>query len=339
MAHLTILMPAFNAAPYIREAVDSLLQQTFQDFELWIIDDGSTDSTPKIIRSFSDARIKKFYFDQNRGRVLLINEFVKKVSSEFFTVTDADDASHPQRLQMQLNLFSKDPELMMCGTSYWAMDDKGYLFRELRLPIEHKEVYNQMPSRCQFLGATTIMRSSLITCFPDFYRGYFKDNIADSDLASRIVDRFKAVNVGQPLYYYRMVRNSLTRKNVTIRSLILYHAIAFLSAERRSLGEDSLMKNEPETVDTFLGELSKPYVADSSFIYRHTAFTHLYWKVMDEAWQNGFLAWRTNPWHGKNYFLLVYLAAKTAHYFLEDRFRSIHYKTHFGKPLLLIHEY
>ncbi len=339
MAQLTILMPAFNAASYIAEAVDSLLQQTFQDFELWIMDDGSTDSTPKIIRSFSDARIKKFYFDQNRGRVLLINEFVKKVTTEFFTVTDADDASHPQRLQMQLNLFSKDPELLMCGTSYWAMDDKGFLFRELRLPTEHKEVYNQMPSRCQFLGATTIMRSTLINILPEFYRLYFKDNIADADLASRIVDRFKAVNVNEPLYCYRMVKSSLTRKSVTIRSLILYHAIAFLSAERRSQAEDSLMKNEPETVDTFLGELSKPYVADSSFVYRHTAFTHLYWKVMDEAWRNAFLALRANPLNGKNYFLLIYLAAKTVYYSLKDRFWSIHYKTHFGKSLLLIHGY
>jgi len=338
MAQLTILMPAFNAALYIHEAVDSLLQQTFQDFELWIMDDGSTDSTPQIIQSFSDVRIKKFYFDQNRGRVLLINEFVKKVSTEFFTVTDADDVSHPQRLQMQMNLFSKDPELMMCGTSYWAMDDQGYLFRELFLPTEYKEVYEQMPSRCQFLGATTIMRSTLINILPEFYRLYFKDNIADADLASRIVDRFKAVNVSEPVYYYRMVKSSLTRRRVTIRSLNLYQAVAFLSAERRSQAEDSLMKNEPETVDKLLGEISKAYVADPSFLFRHTAFTHLYWKVIDEAWRNTFLAVRTNPLHGKNYFLLIYLAAKTVYYLFEDRFWSIHYKTHFSKPLLLVHE-
>ena len=144
MAQLTILMPAFNAALYMVEAVDSLLNQTFEDFELWIIDDGSKDSTRQIIEAFSDIRVKKYYFEQNRGRVLLINEFVKKVTTEFFTVTDADDISHPQRLQLQMDLFKKDAELMMCGTSYAAMDDKGFLFRELRLPADYKQVYEQM---------------------------------------------------------------------------------------------------------------------------------------------------------------------------------------------------
>ncbi len=339
MARLTILMPTFNAAPYVGQAVDSLLQQTFRDFELWIIDDGSTDNTRQIIQSLSDARIKKYYLNENRGRVLLINEFVKKVSTDFFTITDADDVSHPHRLQMQMDLLHKDEELMMCGTSYWAMDEKGFLFRELLLPTEYADVSNQMPSRCQFLGATTIMRSTVITSFPEFYRLYFKDNLADADLASRIVDRFKAVNVNKPLYGYRMVKTSLTRKSVTIRSLILYQAVAFLSAERRSNGADSLVKNEPQTVDKFLDEISKPYVADPSFVFRHAAFTHLYWKVIDEAWRNAFLALRANPLNGKNYFLLVYLAAKTVYYSLKDRFWSIHYKTHFGKSLLLIHEY
>ena len=338
MAQLTILMPAFNAALYIVEAVDSLLNQTFKDFELWIIDDGSVDNTRQIMESFSDSRIKKFYFEQNRGRVLLINEMVKKVTTEFFTVTDADDISHPQRLQLQIDLLKKDADLMMCGTSYAAMDDKGFLFRELRLLTDYKEVYGQMQSHCQFLGATTVMRSTLITSFPAFYRLYFKDNIADADLASRIVDCFKAVNLSAPLYYYRMLKTSLTRKSVTVRSLNLYQAVAFLSAERRSTGIDSLMKNEPEAVDKFLIKISKEYDVDPSFVFRHAAFTHLYWKVTDEAWRNAFLAWRTNPFHAKNYFLLIYIAAKTIAYFLTDRLMATHYKTHFGKPLLLVHE-
>ena len=63
MAQLTILMPAFNAALYMVEAVDSLLNQTFEDFELWIIDDGSIDNTQQIIEAFSDIRVKKYYFE------------------------------------------------------------------------------------------------------------------------------------------------------------------------------------------------------------------------------------------------------------------------------------
>lgn len=326
-------MPAYNVAPYLTEAVDSLLGQTFKDFEVWIIDDGSTDNTREVIRSFSDSRVKGFFFTENKGIVVVVNEFVKKVNSDFFTITGADDISHPNRLQLQIELLKNDPELMMCGTSYVAMDEKGFLFRELRLPVSYTEVYNQMPARCQFLGGTTIMRSSLINYFPEFYRLYFKDNIADSDLASRIVDQFKAVNLSPSLYYYRIVRTSLSRKNVTVRLLNLYKAIAFLSEQRRKSGEDSLMKGEPEKVDKFLLGISKEYTDDPSFVYRHTAFTHLYWKVIDGAWGNAFKALHANPFHAKNYFLFVYLAMKSCYYFFAERFTRMHYKTHFDKPL------
>ena len=63
MAQLTLLMPVYNAAPFLREAVDSLLQQTFTDFELWLIDDGSTDTSRAIMQSCTDARIRFFWFD------------------------------------------------------------------------------------------------------------------------------------------------------------------------------------------------------------------------------------------------------------------------------------
>jgi glycosyltransferase involved in cell wall biosynthesis len=326
-------MPAYNVAPYLIEAVNSLLNQTFKDFELWIIDDGSTDNTREVIKSFSDPRVKGFLFDENRGIVLVVNEVVKKISSDFFTITGADDISHPQRLQLQIEALRNDQELMMCGTSYAAVDERGFLFRELHLPTNYMDVYKQMPARCQFLGGTTIMRSSLINYFPEFYRLYFNDNIADSDLASRIVDQFKAVNLSPSLYYYRIVRTSLSRKNVTVRLLNLYKAIAFLSEQRRKSGEDSLMKGEPEKVDKFLVEISKEYTDDPSFVYRHTAFTHLYWKVIDGAWRNAFKALGANPFHAKNYFLFVYLATKSCYYFFADRITRMHYKTHFDKPL------
>ena len=122
MPRLTILMPAFNAAPYIEEAIKSLLLQSFSDFELWIINDASTDETYGIVKSFQDPRIKIINNEINQGRVRTINRLVKEIQSPYFTVTDADDASHPRRLEKQVELLERDPNLMMCGTSFWAMD-------------------------------------------------------------------------------------------------------------------------------------------------------------------------------------------------------------------------
>ncbi|MEQ9412629.1 MAG: glycosyltransferase family A protein, partial [Cyclobacteriaceae bacterium] len=100
-SRLTIIMPAYNAAKYIGEAVESILNQTFPDFQLWIIDDGSTDGTRQVIEEIDDVRLSKIYHNENRGRVEVVNEAISKIQTEFFTITDADDVSHPSRLEKQ----------------------------------------------------------------------------------------------------------------------------------------------------------------------------------------------------------------------------------------------
>jgi glycosyltransferase involved in cell wall biosynthesis len=122
MPQLTILMPAFNAASYIEEAVNSLLAQTFADYELWIIDDASTDETLSILKSFQDPRIKILTNEINQGRVRTINKLVKDIQSPYFTITDADDVSHPHRLEKQLEVLEREQSLMMCGASFCVID-------------------------------------------------------------------------------------------------------------------------------------------------------------------------------------------------------------------------
>ena len=86
-----------------------------------------------------------------------------------------------------------------------------------------------MPTRSQFLGLNTMMKSYVISQFTDFYQVYFGDALADADLASRIVDQFKTMKVRSPFYYYRIVEGSISRKNSSVRSLNQYKEIAFLS--------------------------------------------------------------------------------------------------------------
>src|SRR5882672_2791678 len=135
MSHLTIIMPVYNASAFIREAVESILHQTFQDFELWIVDDASSDNSLAIARSLQDlagSRIKIFTNSVNQGRVRIVNNLVKEISSPYFTVTDADDISHPQRLEKQIRFLESHPDYVMCGTSHWAVDENGFLVREIK---------------------------------------------------------------------------------------------------------------------------------------------------------------------------------------------------------------
>src|SRR5882724_4434338 len=187
MALLTIIMPVYNASAFIKEAVESILNQTFNDFELWIVDDGSTDESIAIAKSFNDHRINFFSNGTNLGRVITVNQIVKSISTQYFTVTDADDGSHPQRLEKQINFLESNSDFMMCGTSFWAMDEKGFLFRKMKLLTDVGELRSAALYQSQFLGASTVMRKQVIDNFPEFYRTYFIDNFADADLTCRIL--------------------------------------------------------------------------------------------------------------------------------------------------------
>jgi glycosyltransferase involved in cell wall biosynthesis len=114
---ISIVMPVWNAASYLREALDSILQQTFRDFELVAVDDGSTDDSVAIINSYNDPRIR--LIEQGRkGFVTAVNRGVAEAKSDWIARHDADDLSHPNRLQAQWNLIQAKPDAILayCGT-------------------------------------------------------------------------------------------------------------------------------------------------------------------------------------------------------------------------------
>jgi glycosyltransferase involved in cell wall biosynthesis len=309
MPRLTLIMPAFNAANFIEVAVESLLQQTFTDFELWLVDDGSTDTTRAKMELFQDSRIRRFYFDENRGRVVTTNEMVQRVETEYVSITDADDVSHPTRLQKQIDLLDQKTEVAMCGTSYWAMDENGMLIREMSLSDNYLHIREANLLRPQFHGPTTILRTTMVRQLGEFYRLYFKDNMADTDLAARVVDKFPAVNLTEPLYYYRILKTSVSRKEFSFRFALIDRIIIFLSKQRRASGLDSLQKSHLTELEKFVKDWEVIYAADPSCLPREAAFYNLYWKVTDKACKNAWQAFSKRPLVLKNLFCLGYCLA------------------------------
>ncbi|WOB10070.1 glycosyltransferase family 2 protein [Piscinibacter gummiphilus] len=100
-------MPAHNASAYLAEAMRSVLTQTLQALELIVVDDGSTDDTPRIAQSFSDPRVVYIRFDQNRGVAAARNAAVERATGAYIAVLDADDIAEPERLEMQVALLQR----------------------------------------------------------------------------------------------------------------------------------------------------------------------------------------------------------------------------------------
>ena len=118
---VTVSMPAFNSERYIAEAIESILAQTYQNFELIIVDDGSTDRTREIIDSFQDPRIVKVYSDRNRGLITTRNRIAQLAKGKYLALLDADDRAYPDRLEQQV-AFLEANYADLCGADHWTLN-------------------------------------------------------------------------------------------------------------------------------------------------------------------------------------------------------------------------
>ena len=120
---ISVLMPAYNAGKYIGSAIESILVQSFSNFEFIIINDGSTDTTSEIIQSYSDPRIRVCN-QQNLGIAKALNKGLSIASAELIARFDADDIALPHRLENQFRAFQEDRHLMVAGSSVIYIDEE-----------------------------------------------------------------------------------------------------------------------------------------------------------------------------------------------------------------------
>jgi glycosyltransferase involved in cell wall biosynthesis len=118
---VSVSMPVFNSERYIAEAIESILSQTYTNFELIIVDDGSSDRTREIIDRFTDPRIIKIYSDQNRGLITTRNLIAERAKGKYLALLDADDRAMPERLQSQVE-FLESNAADICGADHWTLN-------------------------------------------------------------------------------------------------------------------------------------------------------------------------------------------------------------------------
>lgn len=122
---VSIIMPVYNGDKFLRAAIDSILNQSFKEFEFLIIDDGSTDTTKDIIASYKDRRIRPIENIENIGLIATLNKGIYLAKGEFVARMDADDVSLPTRLEKQVDFISDHPDIGVLGTGFQLIDSKG----------------------------------------------------------------------------------------------------------------------------------------------------------------------------------------------------------------------
>lgn len=117
---ISVLIPAFNVEHYVGPAIESVLKQSFTDFELIVLDDGSSDGTAKMIDTYSDSRLTKIFLTENKGLVKARNTLVEMARGEYIAFLDSDDLADPDRLELQLKYLQKN-RLDVCGTDHLVL--------------------------------------------------------------------------------------------------------------------------------------------------------------------------------------------------------------------------
>ncbi|EME20387.1 glycosyltransferase family 2 protein [Rhodococcus triatomae] len=155
---VTVLVPAYNAALHLRESIDTILAQDFRDFELLVVDDGSTDDTPAVLASVDDPRLRVVRQD-NTGLVGALNRGLDEARGEFVARMDADDPMPAGRLSAQMRAMHADPGLIVCGTDYELF---GAATGRVRMPLSDKACRQRMLMGSPHCGASVMIRSSVL---------------------------------------------------------------------------------------------------------------------------------------------------------------------------------
>ncbi len=206
---VSVIMPVYNAEKYLREAIESILNQTFTDFEFLIFNDGSTDSSLEIINSYKDERIILAYNDKNTGYVQHLNEGIKRAKGKYIARMDADDIALPKRFEKQVAFLEKNPVYILCGSRIRCF---GEVEEQVTLPIEDEEIRLKMLYITPFAHPSVMIRKSVLVDNALLY----DDSVMpaeDHDLWVRLSQFGKLHNLQENLLLYRTHKQNISNQS------------------------------------------------------------------------------------------------------------------------------
>jgi glycosyltransferase involved in cell wall biosynthesis len=206
---LSIIMAACNSAKTIKQAVDSLLLQSFGNFELIIINDGSTDETENIICSFNDSRIKYLKNESRAGAAAARNRGLKAAKGNYIGIFDSDDIAHPRKFELQLNFIKKHTEIGVVGCSANLIDENGEKIGKYQVKALDEEIRANMLFHNYFIHSALVFRKELLN--DEILYDESLQIVEDYRFLLELLTKTKAVNLRERLVSYRIhSRNTMS---------------------------------------------------------------------------------------------------------------------------------
>ena len=256
MVKVSVVMPVFNGGEYLRKAVDSILLQTFSDFEFLIVNDGSTDASGKILQELAkrDQRIKVID-RENRGLIYSLNEACGVAEGEYIARMDADDISLKDRFEQQVNYLDSHPEVVACGTEVTLIDGDGLPIKNMGNFYSHSDIDQQHMAG---QGGAIIHPSAMIRRTALLQVGAYCADYSyaeDLDLWLRLAEKGRLANLDLVLLYYRQHTESIgTRKreaqyHSARKAVVAAHLRRGVSLDKKNIAK---LTSNPTPADLYL---------------------------------------------------------------------------------------
>ena len=271
---ISVVMSVFNGEAFLRESIDSILRQTFTDFEFIIIDDGSNDSTPEILSDFAkrDSRVRVFP-QKNKGRAESLNRGIDLVRSPLIARMDADDISLSNRLKEQFEFMNGHPEVGLLGSGVEFVTPGGMrLGFSLPPPVDDAELRKRMRYGNQFYHPTVIMRKEVVVA-----AGKYRKALCDADdfdLFLRMAERTKLASLPRPVLLYRIHGSQASVRRMS------HQALCVLAARTAFVLRSRGVPDPLSGVDEITPDLVRKMGPTDEDIFYEAAGEHLHWMAL-----------------------------------------------------------
>jgi glycosyltransferase involved in cell wall biosynthesis len=198
---ISVIMPVYNASAYLREALESILKQTFVDFEFIIVDDGSKDDSRSIIASYTDPRIRYVEHKKNMGLIATLNEMLELAQAPYVARMDSDDVSLPTRLEKEYAYLEQNPDVVAVGSEATVISIDGRPLYEQVALAEHEAIVRILAVASPFVHGSVLLRRDAVLLAGSYSKEAYQAE--DYELWYRLSKVGKLANLKETLYQYR----------------------------------------------------------------------------------------------------------------------------------------
>jgi glycosyltransferase involved in cell wall biosynthesis len=232
---VTVFIPVYNAELYLNETIDSILNQTFIDFELLAIDDGSTDRSLAILNSYDDPRIRIERNDKNKGRPYTRNRGVQLASGEYFAVLDADDLAEKNRLEIQVSYLNIHKSIAAVGSYATIISDSGKQLSTVEVPTDSKEIKRMIFHVNCFVHSSVMFRTKALINVGAYNLAY--PQAQDYELFLRLCHKHELANIPIALVRYRIHSAQVSQTSLSGQRKLADKARLTMFNTQQELGE------------------------------------------------------------------------------------------------------